>query len=94
MDNHSFGGWVKTNRKQLGLTQNEFAKMVFCAPITVRKIEANRLRPSRELAFSIVEKVGVPLEEREQLVRLARMRREPLFAQVMGRVTELFAAGE
>lgn len=93
-DWESFGRWVKINRKQLGLTQDEFAKMVFCAAITLRKIEGDRLRPSRELAYSIVEKAGVPLEEREAFVRWARARREPLFAQVMGNFAGMFAASK
>jgi transcriptional regulator with XRE-family HTH domain len=90
----SFGSWVKFNRRALGLTQEEFAAMVFCAPITVRKIEHDQLRPSRELANLILEKVGVPPEERDVLIRLARVRRDPLFAQVMGHVAEMFATSK
>lgn len=80
----SFGSWVKINRRALGLTQEEFARMVYCASITLRKIESNQLRPSRELAYSIVEKVGAPPEERELLVVWARDRRGSMFSQVMG----------
>lgn len=80
----SFGSWVKMNRRALGLTQEELAAMVFCASITLRKIESNKLRPSRDLAYSIVEKVGAPPEERELLVRWARQRNEALFGRVIG----------
>lgn len=90
----SFGCWVRTSRRELGLTQEEFARLVYCAPITLRKIEHDQLRPSRQLAISILEKVGVPPEEREDLVRLARMRREPLFAQVMGHMAGLLQTAE
>lgn len=90
----SFGRWLKGQRKSLGLTQEEFAKLVYCAPITLRKIEHDQLRPSRELATSITDTVGVPPEERERMVHLARLRREPLFAQVIGHAKGLFASGE
>ena len=83
----SFGTWVKMNRRALGLTQEEFARMVFCASITLRKIESNQLRPSRDLAYSIVDKVGAPLEERDLLVRWARERQESIFVQVMGHLS-------
>lgn len=88
----SFGGWVKEQRRALGLTQEEFAGLVFCAPITLRKIEHDQLRPSRELAFSIIEQIGVPPEERETLVRMARARREALFAQVIGHLGGVYPA--
>jgi DNA-binding XRE family transcriptional regulator len=68
----SFGLWLKAQRRMLGLTQEEFGKVVFCAAITLRKIESNQLRPSRELALSIIEKVGVAPDEQELLVRWAR----------------------
>ncbi len=90
----SFGTWVRENRKALRLTQEEFAKLVYCAPITVRKIEHDQLRPSRQLAISIVEKVGVPPEERDALLRLARTRRDGLMLEVLGHAAGIFAAGE
>lgn len=80
----SFGSWVKVNRRALGLTQDEFARMVYCASITLRKIEANRLRPSRELAYSIVDGIGAAPEERDLLVRWARERGTTGGVPVMG----------
>lgn len=90
----SFGCWVKTNRRELGLTQEEFAKLVYCAPITLRKIEHDQLRPSRQLAISILDRVGVPPDQREELVRLARERRQPMFVQVMGHVAGVFQTAD
>ena len=72
---------LKQARKALGLTQEEFARMVYCASITLRKIESNQLRPSRELAYSIVDKVGVAPEERDLLVGWARQ--GAMFSQVI-----------
>ncbi len=46
----SFGKLLKAQRRELGLTQDEMARRVGCAPITVRKIEADDLRPSVQVA--------------------------------------------
>ena len=90
----SFGSWVKTVRLALGLTQDEFARLVYCAPITVRKIEHDRLRPSHQLAASILDKVGVPPEEREPLIELARVRPAPMFTGTVGQSGSYFGQGE
>lgn len=90
----SFGSWVRTTRSTLGLTQKEFARLVYCAAVTVRKIEHDRLRPSEQLADSILEKVGVPPEEREPLIRLARERPHPCFVRVMGHMGGLYTQNE
>jgi DNA-binding XRE family transcriptional regulator len=87
----TFGVWLKAHRRLLGLTQDEFGKLVFCAAITLRKIESDQLRPSRELALSIVDKIGVAPEERELIVRWARNQHEPIFVEVMGNMTRVFA---
>lgn len=68
----TFGEWVKAQRRALGLTQREFAALVYCASVTLRKIEADQLRPSRELAESIVSRAGVETHECEGLVNWAR----------------------
>jgi transcriptional regulator with XRE-family HTH domain len=90
----SFGSWVRARRQTLGLTQEQFSKLVYCAPITVRKIEHDQLRPSRQLAISIVEKVGVPPEDQEALIHLARARRGPLFVPVLEHLAELFVPND
>lgn len=71
----SFGGWLRAERRNGGLTQDQFGKIVFCAAITLRKIENDQLRPSRELADSIAASLGVPNSEREAVVDWARARR-------------------
>ncbi|HMO57471.1 MAG TPA: helix-turn-helix domain-containing protein [Roseiflexaceae bacterium] len=68
----SFGHWLKTRRKALDLTQRACADLVGCAAETVRKIEANRLRPSRVLAERFAEKLMLPAHEHAAIVRLAR----------------------
>ena len=41
----SFGHIVKEHRRARDLTQAELARRVACATITIRKIEADALRP-------------------------------------------------
>src|SRR5215208_3118696 len=48
--NASFGYWIRRRRKALDLTQDELARQVGCALSTIRKIEADERRPSRQVA--------------------------------------------
>ena len=41
----SFGAFVRQRRREMDLTQEELARRVGCASITLRKIEADDLRP-------------------------------------------------
>ena len=42
----SFGAFVRQHRREMDLTQEELARRVGCAAITLRKIEADDLRAS------------------------------------------------
>jgi predicted ATPase/DNA-binding XRE family transcriptional regulator len=68
----SFGEWLRHRRRELDLTQDALARRVGCARITIRKLEADEIRPSKQLAELLVEQLGVPPEEREALVRFGR----------------------
>ena len=46
----SFGRFVRQRRRELDLTQEELARRVGCAAITIRKIEADDARPSVQVA--------------------------------------------
>ncbi len=70
----TFGTWLKDQRRRLGMTQLGLARRVYCAEITIRKIEADQLRPSRELADLIVDAVQVAPMERPRTVAWARER--------------------
>jgi serine/threonine protein kinase/DNA-binding XRE family transcriptional regulator len=72
-DERSFGRIVKEYRRALDLTQAELARRVACATITIRKIEADALRPSQQIAERLAMALAIPLEERAAFVRLARM---------------------
>lgn len=68
----SFGQLVKELRRALDLTQSELANRAGCAAITIRKIEADALRPSVQLAELMAVVLKVQEEEQEAFVRLAR----------------------
>src|SRR5215216_3161303 len=77
MDNNvpeeiSFGEWLHQRRRMLDLTQQDLADQVGCARITLRRIEAGVLKPSKELALILLEKLGIPQIERPQWVLFAR----------------------
>ena len=68
----SFGTWLRQKRRALDLTQRAFAAQVGCAEITVRRMEADEYRPSRELALLLFEKLGISESERSQWISFAR----------------------
>jgi transcriptional regulator with XRE-family HTH domain len=61
----------------LGLTQAELARRVSCAAITIRKIEADALRPSVQIAERLAMALNIPEEEHLAFIRLARAEPEP-----------------
>ena len=68
----SFGKWLRQKRRALDLTQEAFADQVGCARITLRRIESDALKPSKELALLLLEKAGIPQHERETWLPFAR----------------------
>jgi len=68
----SFGKFVKDKRQFFGLTQAELARRVGCATITIRKIEADAIRPSVQISELLAVALDIPLEERADFIRYAR----------------------
>lgn len=68
----TFGKWLRHRRRELDLTQDEFARRVGCAPITVRKVESDEMRPSKQLAEAFSNQLGIPLDQHEDFIRMAR----------------------
>jgi predicted ATPase/DNA-binding XRE family transcriptional regulator len=68
----SFGTWLRRQRRALDLSQQAFANQVGCAEVTLRRIEAGRLKPSKQLANIILEKLDTPQSERSQWISFAR----------------------
>src|SRR5215216_1310362 len=69
----SFGTWLRKQRRTLDLSQKTLANQVGCAEVTLRRIEAGRLKPSKELANILLEKLGIPEVERPQWISFARV---------------------
>jgi predicted ATPase/DNA-binding XRE family transcriptional regulator len=68
----TFGEWLRRRRGGFGLTQAELARRLGCAPITLRKIEAEERRPSPELTQRMANALRVPAEQRDAFMRFAR----------------------
>ena len=68
----SFGRLVRERRRVLDLTQDELARRVGCATITIRKIESDELRPSVQIAERLAMALALPIDDRAAFVRLAR----------------------
>jgi len=68
----SFGEWTQKRRKVLRFTRNQLAQRIGCAPVTLKKIERDERRPSRQLAQLLAEHLQIPRPEQEKFVRMAR----------------------
>src|SRR4051812_33805174 len=68
----SFGRVLRERRKDLDLTQESLARQVGCALVTIKKIESDALRPSKQVAELLAEALDIPADERAAFVRLAR----------------------
>ncbi len=68
----SFGYWVRRRRKALDLTQRALAVQVGCAPVTIKKIEADERRPSHQMAELLADCLLIPPEERDDFISSAR----------------------
>jgi WD40 repeat protein/transcriptional regulator with XRE-family HTH domain len=73
--NISFGNFVRQRRRELDLTQEELARRVGCAAITIRKIEADDARASVQIAERLAMALSILLNERAEFVRQARAAR-------------------
>src|SRR5260221_6294864 len=69
---NSFGYWLRRRRKALDLTQDALARKAGCALGTLKKIETDERRPSRQLAERLADCLAVPAAERAAFVQAAR----------------------
>lgn len=67
-----FGEWLQRRRKALDLTQADLAQCAGCSVFAVRKIESGDRRPSKQLAGLMADCLGIPHEDQEIFVRVAR----------------------
>lgn len=68
----SFGRWLYNQRRSLDITRKAFADQVGCAEVTLRRIENDTLKPSKELAGILLTKLGIPENEHSQWIQFAR----------------------
>jgi predicted ATPase/DNA-binding XRE family transcriptional regulator len=68
----SFGSWLTEYRQSLHLQRSELAARIGCATITLRKIEIDERRPSRQMAEQLAEGLGISPEHRPLFIRVAR----------------------
>lgn len=68
----SFGRWVQRRRRGLGLTTSELAARCALSVHTLRKIEIDERRPSRQVAALLAEALLLPAAERETFIHAAR----------------------
>src|SRR5439155_4957259 len=76
------GQWLKRRPKELDLTQEDLAERIGCASETIRKIEAGKRRPSRQVVELLAECLGVAPDERPTFMQLARTPHASRFAQL------------
>ncbi len=69
---HSFGIWLKERRRQLDLTQAELAFRVGCSVMTIRKIESDERRPSRQIAELLADSLDISPDDRPTFLKVAR----------------------
>jgi DNA-binding XRE family transcriptional regulator len=70
----SFGAWLKRRRKALDLTQAALARLVGCAVVSIRKIEADEQRPSRQTAERLAQHLQIAPDEQALFKQLAVFR--------------------
>lgn len=76
----TFGAWLKRRRRQLDLTQKGLAHRADCSVGTIRKMEADERRPSRQLAVLLAQHLKIPSDQLESFIAFARS--EPLLSEV------------
>lgn len=69
---HSFGYWIRRQRKALDLTQAQLAELVGCAVITVKKMESEERRPSQEMAELLAKHLGISEDKIDIFLAAAR----------------------
>jgi predicted ATPase/DNA-binding CsgD family transcriptional regulator/transcriptional regulator with XRE-family HTH domain len=72
MNGLTFGRWLKQRRKTLDVLQYVLAERVGCSVATIRKIESDKLRPSRHLAERLADELRIVPSDRLVFLHFAR----------------------
>ena len=68
----SFGDWLRRRRKALDLTQVEVAHSAGCVVGTIKSIEADARRPSKQLAARLADCLELTQDDHALFVKAAR----------------------
>src|SRR5438477_10556286 len=68
----AFGDWLRRRRRALDLTQAECARLVGCSAVTLRKLEAETRRPSKQIADRLAEVLEIAPNDRAAFLQFAR----------------------
>ncbi|MFN8474993.1 MAG: tetratricopeptide repeat protein [Anaerolineae bacterium] len=71
-DDLSFGGWLKRRRRGLGLTQVELGQRIGYSGETIRKVEADEFRPSRQMAEALAAALDIAPTDHDRFIEFAR----------------------
>jgi len=71
-ENTSFGRWLKRRRRSLDLTQEDLAQRSGYSVSAIRKVEADVIRPSKQLAERLAPCLDLAPEQRPRFLRFAR----------------------
>jgi predicted ATPase/transcriptional regulator with XRE-family HTH domain len=72
IETYSLGDWISQRRKTLDLTQRDLAERMSCTLSTIKKLETDVRRPSRDLAHLLADALHVPPKWRTTFVECAR----------------------
>src|SRR5262245_9037688 len=72
IDESTFGQWLKQRRQALDLTREDLATRIGCAVVTLKKIEANERRPSKQMAELFAQHLNIAPDERDAFITYAR----------------------
>ena len=67
-----FSEWLKRRRQELDLTQEQLAQRASCSVFAIRKMESGERQPSRQLAGMLAQSLGIPTEDHETFIGVAR----------------------
>ncbi|HEX6288251.1 MAG TPA: helix-turn-helix domain-containing protein [Herpetosiphonaceae bacterium] len=68
----SLGSWLRHRREALGLSQADLARCVDCPDVTIRNLETDVARPSRQIAERLARCLAIPPDELDRFLQLAR----------------------
>ena len=71
-DDESFGGWIQSRRRALNLTRADLATSIGCAAVTIKKIERNERKPSRQMAELLAKYLAIPRLDQDRFMQMAR----------------------